>query len=251
MDAIVAKKFKSEIRIAIIVAVLSLALLFSMLFISQGISDLNKKASLAEAKIKKYRKAMGDNVDSLIKLKNSLRSNLEQDYSRLESSLSKSHLKDAVSATPLSFKKMLFDVHEKIADRAKRNRILLPEDMGFEEYRLKVPDVSLVPVLTSELFVLKEISSLLIENKVYAIRSIKLPHKIALFNKKTQSSGEVSFKSLSIQLSFETGFNQLKRFLLDLADSDKNYVVWQIDIKRIDETSERLVADINLKSIEL
>ena len=251
MNAIVAKKFKSEIRIAIIVAVLSLGLLFSMFFISRGILDLNQKASLAEAEIKKYRKTIGEDVDSLIKLKKSLISNLEQDCSNLESSLSKSHLKNAVSATPLSFKKMLFDVHEQIADRAKRNKILLPQDLGFEEYRLKVPDVSLVPVLTSELFVLEEISSLLFENKIYAIRSIKLPHKAEVFNKKTQSSGEVSFKSLSIQLSFETDFKQLKRFLLALVDSDKTYVVWKINIKRIDETSERLVVDINLKSIEL
>ena len=251
MDATVAKKFKSEIRFAMVIAVLSLALLFSMFFILRAISDLNKKASLREAQIKKYRKTIGEDVDALIKLKDSLRSDLEQNYSKLENSLSKSHLNHAVSAAPLSFKKMLFDIHEQIADRAKRDKILLPQDLGFEEYRLNVPDVSIIPVLTSELFVLEEISSLLIKNKVYAVRSIKLPHKVVLLNKKTQDTEEVSFKFLSMQLSVETDFKQLKRFLLDLAGSDKTYVVWQIDIKRIDETSERLAADINLKNIEL
>ncbi|MCG2712443.1 MAG: Amuc_1100 family pilus-like protein [Candidatus Omnitrophica bacterium] len=250
MDAIVAKKFKLEIRIAIMTVVLFLTFLFLMSFISRRSADLNEKAALREAEIKKYRKTMGDDVDALIRLKDSLRSNLEQNYSRLESSLSKAHLKNAVSATPLSFKKMLFDALERIDDKAKRDNILLPQDMGFEEYRFKVPDVSLAPVLTSELFILEDIISLLIENKVFALRSVKLPHKVVLLNKKTQSGEEVSLKSLSMQLSIEADFNQLKGFLLDLAGSDKTYVLWKIDIKRIDDTSERLAAEINLRSIE-
>ncbi|MFH1093180.1 MAG: Amuc_1100 family pilus-like protein [Candidatus Omnitrophota bacterium] len=251
MDAMLVKKLKSEIEIVLIITVISLVLLVSLVFLSRRIADFNEKTALLEAQIKKYRRTIGDDVDGLIKLKETLKADLEQNYIKLERSLSRAYLKDTVSATPLSFKKMLFEVHEEIIDRAKRNNVMLPQELGFEEYRLKVPDVSLVPVLTSELFVLEEISRFLIENKIYAIRNIKLPHKVSLLNNKTQSAADVSFKSFSMQLSVETDFTQLKRFLLDLAGSDKTYVVWKIDIKRIDDASDRLVAEINLKSIEL
>lgn len=251
MDAIVAKKLKPEIKIIIVIAVLSLTLLLSTVFVLGRISDLNEKAAMREDEIKKYRKTIGEDIAGLIKLQDSVKSDLEENYSKLESSFKESHLKDAVSATPLSFKKMLFDVYERITEKAKRNAILMPQDLGFEEYRLKLPDASLVPVLTNELVFLEDIISLLIENKVAALISIKLPHKAELLNRKTQSANVVDFKSLSMQLSLETDFKGLKSFLLDLAKSDKTYVVRQIDIKRAENESQRLVAYISLGSTEL
>ncbi len=251
INALVTKKFKSEIRIATIISILCLTLVSSMFFISRGASDLAEKTSLREKEIKKYKKTIGEDVDALLKLKESLRLDLQQKYNQLKGSLSKSDLKAAVSATPLSFKKRLFEVREKIAERAKQNKILLPQELGFEEYRLKLPDASLVPVLLSELSILEEISSILINDRVFAVRSIKLPHEVELLNKKTHSLGKVPFKSLSIQLSVETDFDRLKRFLLDLAGSENNYVVWKIDVKKIDGQSGRLLADMKLKCIEL
>ena len=251
MDNIVAKRLKSEIKIVIVIAIVSSALLLSAIFISGRVSDLNEKAAMREQDTRKYRKLIGEDVEALIKVQDSVGSDLKQYYRNLESSFNKSHLKDTVLATSLSFKQMLFDVYERITEKAKRNAVLIPQDLGFEEYRLKVPDVSLVPVLTGELVFLEDITSLLIENKVSALISVKLPHKVTLLNKKTQSVNDVPFKSLSLQLSVETDFKQLKNFLLDLAVSDKTYVIRQFDIKKVDNTSERLMAYISLVNLEL
>lgn len=247
----VVKKLKTEIKIAVVIIVLSMVVILAIVFIARINSNLNKGVSLAETQIKEYRKTMGEDVGALIESQESLKYELEQEYNKIKKFLSKSNLKVAETAAALSFKKLLFEVQERISDKAKRKNVSLPQDLGFAEYKLLVPDDSHAPVLMSELVILEEISSLLIKNKVYALRNIKLPHKIMSISKKMQDATEVSFRSLSMQLSIETDFKQLKKFLLDLAGSDKTYVVRQIDIKKLDETSDRLVADININSLEL
>lgn len=251
MDAMAAKKLGTEIRTGTLILLLCAVLLSLIIFISRVNSNLNEEIDLAEAQKEKYRKTIGGDVDALIKAQESRRHNLEQYYNELKKSLNKSKSESADILSPLSFKKLLFDTRERLASKAKHNNVSLPQDLGFEDYKLKLPEAALIPVLTDELTFSERIIMLLIKNKIYALKSMELPHKVESLGNNTQSAAGVSFQSISMRLSVESEFKQLKSFLLDLAGSERNYVVGQIIIKRADETSGRLLADINIKNLQL
>jgi len=250
MDTMVAKKMKTEIRIGTVLVALSLILFIAVIFILRINSTLNEKSVLAEIQVAKYRTTIGPDAKYLIQSQKAGKYKLDQVYAELKKTLGNSSVEADLTADTLSFKKLLLDVHGRLAAKAKSCNVSLPEDLGFIDYSLKLPDISQVPVLMKELIFLDDIGSLLIKNKIYVLKSINLPHKAASIDKKIQSAG-MSFRSLSMQLSMETDFKQLKSFLMDLAASDKTYVVGQVNIKRLDEANDHLVVDINIKNIEL
>lgn len=250
MDAIVAKKMKTEIRIGLIIAVLSLLLLLAILFILRINTDLSKRTALAESQVKKYRKTIGEDVEVLIDAQKTLKYSLDQDYLGLKKSLSITNLNSYANKTPLSFKKLLFEVQERIVSQAKHKNVTLPQDLGFADYNLLLPKDSQVLVLMNELDIFEEVISLLIDSRVQVIKSIKLPHKFTSKNIERKDSA-VSFRSLEIKIAVETEFKQMKDFLLDLAASERTYIIKQLNINKIDEASDRLIADINIESMEL
>ncbi len=251
MDVIIAKKFKLEIRLLTIIIILCLLLIGSIVFVSYNISKLQEEADRKEQEIKKYRKIIGTDVNAVIELKDSLKFSLARKYKKIESAFKKENLNEIISTEPLFFKQQLFDVQEDIRKRAKRNNVLLPEGLGFEEYKLKVPDALKSSVLMSELLVLEQICGILIDNRVHAINNIQFHHEQVLLKKNTENGESVFFKSLSINLSVEMDFAQMKKFIVDLSSSDKIYAIWQIDVKRKDNSDKYLIADINIKSIKL
>ena len=100
MDVLVAKKFKLEIRLLTVIIILCLLLLGALFFISSNISKLEEEVDRKEQEIKKYKKAIGSDLNAVNELKDSLEFSLAQKYKKIESAFKNENLNRIISPNP-------------------------------------------------------------------------------------------------------------------------------------------------------
>lgn len=245
------KKFRATLMI---LAFLCLGCLISIIFIITTFSlnaHLGQKIQSLEKKLKENIELYGAIPDVAVERLKLNKLKLEEKYIDFaEIFLANSMQDKLIPITPLSFKQKLFDVQDKIKDKAKNLKIVLPESLGFKEYEIDVPQQEKTPFLFKELLLAEEMVNLLLESQVFEIKNVEFPYRKdpQAYLKKIK---EVTFKSYTMQLSVVTNDNHLKEFLSRLAKEENVYFVKKIDLKKINEQPDNLIVDVEITHLEI
>jgi len=138
---------------------------------------------------------------------------------------------------PLEFKEDLLKVEMNLKEEAD---FAIPEGIGFKEYiGGTIPKESEIAELTKQLYIIKEIISLLINVKSGKIEEIQRGSKI--------EENEL-YKSYLFKLKFLMITDNLIKFLVDLQNSKRFIVVHDIVINATSD--QQLQVEMNLKVID-
>ncbi len=243
MEILLIRKFKRAFGILIIIGVICCGITAGI--IASGIlnSSLNSKASLLEKKLTVYKKTFGSNPEEAVERKKILNTQLIDNNKKINSLFKK---RITVSNTPLSFKQLLFSAQDKLKTRAFKKKMNLPFWLGFDEYKIKVPDAQITDILTQELAMVEELVDAALDTGVSSIDNIKLSHQVFSIMLADQK-----FEYLPVSLSIKSGSGAMKAFLMSISKSPCIFAVQKLKVMSINQNANLLSTEITLKFIEI
>ncbi|MBU1045007.1 MAG: Amuc_1100 family pilus-like protein [Candidatus Omnitrophica bacterium] len=233
------KTFTSIVLIAITCAGLILAIIAAGLFNS----NLNPKLGDLEKRLIIYKKTLGNNPEQLIAGKKIYKSQLLEKNEKINNMFTKPNY---VSSTPLSFKQLLFSAQDRLKVEAHKKNLKLSEWLGFDEYKINVPEAAITDVLTQELNVIEALVTGAIDSGVSSIDNIKLSHQ-----RLSVTVADKKFSYLPISLSIKSGSGQMKAFLMNISKMPGIFEIIQLKVKSVDQDKNMLSTDIILQFIEI
>ncbi|MFH1062075.1 MAG: Amuc_1100 family pilus-like protein [Candidatus Omnitrophota bacterium] len=246
MEILLIKKFKKTFTVIVIIGVICVCLIIAILAAGVLNSTLNLKVSELEKKLIVYKKALGSNPEQAIDIKKSLKQQLLAENEQINNLFMKTRESNPVTTTPLSFKQFLFSTQDRLKSKALKKKMSLPVWLGFDEYKINVPDADNADVLIKELAIVEEIVNGALASEVSSIESIKLSHQ-----RLSVIVAEQKIKYLPIALSIKSDSGQMKAFLMNISKLQGIFSIKQLKVKCLDENKNQLSADINLKFIEI
>ncbi|MBU1088021.1 MAG: Amuc_1100 family pilus-like protein [Candidatus Omnitrophica bacterium] len=243
MEIFLIKKFKKTFAIIGLIGIFCAVLIVAIIAAGLLNSSLNLKLGDLEKKLIVYKKTLGSNPEQMIASRKTYKSQLLNKNEQINSMFTKANFP---SSTPLSFKQLLFVTQDRLKAKSLKKNITLPLGLGFDEYKINVPEADITDVLTQELSVVEELINGAIDSGVSSIDNIKLSHQ-----KLSLAAGEQSFRYLPISLSIKSGSGQMKAFLMNISKMPGVFVIKQLKVKNIEQNKNLLSTDITLKFIEI
>ncbi|MDD5745658.1 MAG: Amuc_1100 family pilus-like protein [Candidatus Omnitrophica bacterium] len=250
MDGMIVKKFKGPIIAVAVMTVIGAVVAVAILAGMGGNARLERRAEVLEETVKADARIYGADPETALDRQSAVLMELNGRYAELRNLFRPDDNAAAQTPiTPLSFKQRLFSVSDAMQKRAKPGSVIIPELLGFSDYAFNVPEPELVPVLTRELAVVEEVVGMLLDSKVDAINSLTLKHKPMNLTRPVSDSETISFPATSLNVVFETDYPRMQKFLSGLNRSRNMYIIRQLELKRKEPLSARLVAAIELESV--
>jgi hypothetical protein len=135
---------------------------------------------------------------------------------------------------PNEFQSRLRQAIVNITERARTNRVKLPENfhLGFDEFTAALPDTAASPLLGQQLDQLELLATILIDNHVDAITDLKRPTAPAepaavaspAARKNSAASSEVVERSV-VDVAFSASPIALRRVLNQIASFDRQFFI--------------------------
>jgi len=243
MEILLIRKFKKSFGTIILIGIICAGLIVGI--IAAGIlnSSLNSKVSLLEKKLFVFKKTFSSNPEKAIEDKKILNRQLIDNNKKINS-LFKKTIK--ASSTPLSFKQSMFSAQDKLKKKAFKKKMGLPLWLGFDEYKIKVPNAEITDILTQELIMVEELINAALDSGVSSIDNIKLSHQSFSLILAAQN-----FKYVPVSLSIKSDSRPMKEFLMNISKSPCVFGVQKLKVKTIDRNKNLLSTEITLNFIEI
>lgn len=251
MDRMILKKFNIEIKILTAILITSVLLLIGTLVVVAANLKMTNEIGDKEKRLSAYVESCGVNAEQEMGLKQLLVSGLENEHRKLKEIFEGVKSRENLAVNPLYFKQRLFDVQDKLREMAKKQKVSLPPSLGFEDYELKLPDVSQVSVLMQELVMVEEVLTRLMGDGISSVKKIELPHERMLVEYKGEDGDVVSLDSFYMLLDIEIGYDALKKLLGYLSGYDNPYVISLLNITKKNSKSEELSAKLGIRTLKL
>ena len=232
MDKILFEKFKTQILVVTALLTLCLIMLLAILVNLHRTAALNRQVQELETQLKSYAGSLGLSPEEELLRQKRKRDDLALQFSRIQETLDQNRISGREKVSALDFKQKYFDAQEKILARAKKAGIVVPEDLGFSEYKVSVPKEDQVGMLTSELAVMEQVVGSLIESRVKAVQEIKFAHE-ENFKQENYAAGKTGEPvRINLALKFTGTYTQIKNFLVYLSREKNLYTVKDIDFDK-------------------
>ncbi len=251
MDKLFIKKFKNTFIAIALLCIASLLMILATIIILFANTKLNSQIRIEEKKLKGYKDIYQLVTDRTIKERESIKADLKKKYIDFIALFSSKGSASAAPVTSLIFKQYLFDLQDRLKEKAGRKKIPLPESLGFKKYELNVPDVSQAQVLIRELSMAEEIISLLLDSQIIRLVAVEFSAEPGNLKSEAKLNREILFKSFTIDLTVEADFVSLKEFLTDLSQKESVYIVKNVTIKKKIPDTGNLLIDIKIDYIEI
>lgn len=246
MEIFLIKKFKKTFIAIVIIGIICVCLIIAILASGFLKSRLTLKISEMENKLIVYKKALGNNPQQKIGPKKILLDQLLNENEQINNLFVKTRKDNFDESTPLAFKQLLFSTQDRLKSKAFKKKMLLPVWLGFDEYKINVPDAENVDILLKELNIVEEIINGAVDSDVSSIENIKLSHQ-----RLSMLVAEQKFKYLPVALTLKSDSGQMKAFLMCISKMQGIFSIKQVKVKYIDEDKNQLSTDINLQFIEI
>jgi hypothetical protein len=246
MEIILIKKFRKTFTAIIIIGITCLGLIIAIIAAGFLNSRLNAKVAAQEKKLIIYTQTLGNNPEQAIALKKSLKTQLVRENEQINDAYVKETVNDPAANTPLSFKQLLYSTQDRLKSLAIKQNMGLPLWLGFDEYKINVPDAENTDVLIRELSISEMLIKGALDSGVSSVESIKFSHQRLLL-----VIGEKKIKYLPVSLSLKSSSGQIKAFLMNISKLPGVFSVTQLKIKGGTENKNQLATEINLKFIEI
>ncbi|RKY37680.1 MAG: hypothetical protein DRP78_00420 [Candidatus Omnitrophota bacterium] len=205
---------------------------------------------ILEKELNGYVRFYSENIKQLLKNKRAIAQNIEDKNVKFENLFIPIVPEKLLSTGTLSFKAQLFNIESKLRLKANDTEVFLPDDLGFSEYALKVPEKQNIDVLFTELFMMRGTLDLLLDVKLSAITKVKFPLRNKQINS-LKSAETVDFKKIVMELSFCTNFDSLKEFLVYLVDAKGLYIIKELCVNKTKEDNGNILVDMVIEHIEI
>ncbi|MFH1777699.1 MAG: hypothetical protein ABH952_09120 [Candidatus Omnitrophota bacterium] len=139
----------------------------------------------------------------------------------------------SLSNNPMLFKQRLFDIRKKIISEAESYNFSVPDDLGFEKYRVLVPKQKDVPMLNKQLDIVSEVLKVMIESGLYRLDKIE-------FNEpKTKENTLINITTIELPfaVSFSCREQDLFKFLYQLNKTVNIYLLQTMVVDQISNTN--------------
>ncbi len=251
MNKLFFKKIKILSVALAIVGVLGLFFLISLFVFFPAKAGINNRIVELEKKFAGYKNGYPLAPREKIKELKDAGFSLEQEYLQVKEIFLKQKPLTQDEASPLSFKQRLFEFQDRIKKKADIAQAGLPESLGFKEYALNVPKETESGLLMRELILAEEVMDVLLDSRVFAVLSLKAPHKEALIDKKIKDVTQLKLSGVSLEVSFEADFAKIEKILKELSLKERIFIIKKILIQQKSETEKRLIASFEIDNISL
>jgi len=250
MDALFLKKFRNTFILIGIICFLCAGLIILIVMSLVTAANQAEKIQVLEQRLASYRDIFGAQPDKTIKDNKSLAKELKKEEAEFKNIFLKDKSKMPTQATPLSFKRELFNIEDGLRKKAQESGVNLPQSLGFEEYKRKVPEPEQTLHLIKELYMMEEVVNLLLEAKVAGIMNVEFPQQSKQKITTGASNNNLIFQEVMMNISLESDFDSVKKILIKLLKIDNVYIIENLDIKHKDAKTERLLVDMKLKFVQ-